>query len=155
MLNLGEAMLYSTRFDDPKLSDEQRDAMLKPVLEAVPPAEMEKLFAEALRLASYGRAPAGTAQAPPATHVHWVLLQNLAQALNYEAQVTFNGDPKLLGRAERLARRSADELENLGLYLDALNAMVQEAKALELGGQFVEAALVYLRGVELCEGAAI
>jgi CHAT domain-containing protein len=153
MLNLGEVLLYATPFDDPNLTKAQKEAVLKPVRAAVPPEEVRGLLQDALRLADSGRA-GGQGQAPPPMHLHWVLLQNLAQAITYETLVTGPDNPTpSLVRAERLARRSADELEGLGLYLEALDAMGQEAKARELGGQMVEAVLVYLHGIELCERA--
>jgi hypothetical protein len=155
MLNLGEVLLYATPFDDPKLTEAQKEAVLKPVWAAVPPEDVQKLLQDALRLSSSGRAGA-QGQAPAPTHLHWVLLQNLAQAITYEVLVTHPDDPTAsLIRAERLARRSADELEGLGLYVEALDALAQEAKALELRGQMVEAVLVYLHGIELCERAVV
>ena len=144
MANLGEVLMYATAFDDPKFSEVEKRALLGPVREAVPPGDVEAMLGEALRLVGQGR--------KGSTLLHWELLQNLAQAVIYETMVTRPDDPGPgLVRAGRLAQRSADELEGLGLYLEALDAMFQEAKSLELGGHFVEAALVYLHGTELCE----
>ena len=153
MLNLGEALLYATTFDDPNLTETQKEALLRPVRAAAPPQGVTQLLHEALRLSDWGRA-GGPEQPLPPTHLHWVLLQNLAQALTYETLVMPPDDPTpSLLRAQRLARRAAEELEGLGLTLEALDALAQEAKALELQGQMVEAVLVYLHGIELCERA--
>lgn len=149
LLNLGEVLLYATSFDDPRLTAAQKEALLQPVRQSAPPTEATRLLQEASRLVGAGRTPA---QAPPAMRLHWMLLQNLARALTYEVLVTSPADPTPgLLRAQRLARRSGDALEGLGLYREALDAMAQEARALELGGQMIEAVLVYLHGIGLCE----
>jgi CHAT domain-containing protein/tetratricopeptide (TPR) repeat protein len=160
MMNLGQALLASKGFEDEQVDFQKWRDIRKSVADEVKPADVDKLLEQALALARSGRLALGSAQtAPPTAYLHAVLLQNVAQAALFRFKVSLPFDAEdaqtkaALEKARRFANRSASRLENLGLYLDALNAMRWEGESLEISGELVEAVLVYLHGVELCERA--